>query len=120
MPGNEVNSGNGELDCGISGLAGNRAREFRPQASASGIKSDETPLRLTPRAAFVPGWRNLGGQGVLAKSVRRGHFLPKHSPSEGRQAIFRRRKSPRLKCGTGGHPCFIIRALLLSLPVKIL
>jgi hypothetical protein len=57
MPGNEVNSGNGELDCGISGLAGNgglrRARELRLQASASGIKSDETLLRLAPGAAFV-------------------------------------------------------------------
>ena len=57
MSGNEVNSGNGELDCGISGLAGNgglrRARELRLQASASGIKSDETLLRLAPGAAFV-------------------------------------------------------------------
>src|SRR5580704_7088312 len=70
MPGNEVNSGNGELDCGISGLAGNgrlrRARELRLQASASGLKSDETPLRLTLGARFVPGWRNLGGRPARA------------------------------------------------------
>src|ERR1700722_1799244 len=111
MPGNEVNSGNGELDCGISGLAGNggvrRARELRLQASALGIKSDETLLRLAPGAAFVPGWRNIGDRPARA-------LLTQTLSLRGQASNISTAKIPTSQMRDRGPPCFIIRALFLS------